>query len=657
MLTHIDKPIRIRNLEIKNRIVRTNASSNLGGGEISENLIAYHEARAKGGVGLSIIDVMSVHPSCMSPVYALDPRMEDTYPRMIERLKSHGMRVFQQLWHAGAHYIAMDGGPSWAPSDIPSPMVGIAPIVMTKAMIRELVEAFAEGARKCERWGVDGVEFHAAHGYLSAQFLAPNVNNRTDEYGGSLENRARFITEALTAMRARVSDDFVIGVRVGDDVSDGGIHSDEYVTVLRRLEEAGLIDYVNVSIANYAKMERIVAGMHEGTGYQLQTSTQITRNIRSPTIVVGRFRTLEEADQIVRAGDASMVALTRAHIADPNLVAKTLAGHPERVRPCIGCNQGCIGGIMGPTGRLGCAVNPATGFETTLGDDRLHPVTEPRKVLVIGGGPAGMEAARVAALRGHKVILAEAQPALGGQLRFAAKAPTRYGIFDIAVWQEQEIFRLGVDVRLNTYMDASDVVAEEVDQVILATGSTPRMDGIQVLHPGNPIEGIGRSNVISSHELFSGHDIDDARTAVVVDDCGHIEVLAVTEYLVNRGLKVSYITRNNDFVSKLAVTLTRESAFKRLAQGDVAMLYDMRVLSIDDKGVTAVPNFADPLGNHRVTVPADIVVFVSVNHANRDLFNELQDLHIPVTAVGDARSPRDLQAAIREGYVEASLIS
>ena len=464
MLTHVDKPIRIRNLEIKNRVVRTTASSNLGGGEISEALIAYHEARARGGVGLSILDVMSVHPSCHSPIYALDPRMDDDYPRMIERLKAHGMRVFQQLWHAGAHNVAMDGGPSWSASDIPSPMIGVAPLVMTKSMISELVEAFAEGARRCEAWGVDGVEFHAAHGYLSAQFLAPNVNNRTDEYGGSLENRARYLTEALTAMRRAVSDDFVIGVRVGDDLSEGGIHHEEYVSVLRELEQAGLIDYVNVSLSNYAKIERIVAGMHEGFGYQLPVSTRITRHIESPTIVVGRFRTLEEADQAIRSGDASMVALTRAHIADPDLVSKTLSGHPERVRPCIGCNQGCIGGIMGPTGKLGCAVNPAAGFESLMGEDKLSPAAEVRKIMVVGGGPAGMEAARIASLRGHKVILAEAYPFLGGQLRLAAKAPTRQGMLDIAVWQEQEIFRQGVDVRLNTYVEVADIVDE---------GSTP----------------------------------------------------------------------------------------------------------------------------------------------------------------------------------------
>jgi 2,4-dienoyl-CoA reductase-like NADH-dependent reductase (Old Yellow Enzyme family)/thioredoxin reductase len=596
---------------------------------------------------------MNVHPSSRIPINSFDPRMGEVYPPMIQRLKAHGMRVFQQLWHGGRNTLAIDGGPSWAPSAIPGPSIGVVPMAMTKGMIDELIAAFADAAHKCELWGVDGVEFHAAHGYLAAQFLAPNTNFRTDEYGGSLENRSRFVVEALTAMRAAVSPGFVIGIRIGDDLTQGGIRYGEHLTLLRQLEQSGLIDYASVSIANYSTLEKMVAGIHEPAAYQLPTSTPITHSIKGPTMVVGRFRTLEEADQVISAGDADMVVMTRAHIADPDIVRKTLSGHPEQVRPCIACNQGCLGGVSGPSARLGCTVNPAVGFETSMGEDKLPPAGIAKKILVVGGGPAGMEAARVAAMRGHHVILAESQAVLGGQLRLAAMAPARRGIFDIAQWQEREMLRHGVEVRLGTRMEADDIQRGGFDQVILATGSTPRMDGVQALHPGEPIEGMSRPNVVSSHALFSMATQNLGHTAVVIDDTGHMEAVAVTEHLVAHGVEVTFVTRLGEFAPHLAVTLARVPALQRLSQGRCNILTDMRALAVDDGGVVIGPTYL-PRGSKPTRVPADIVVFVSANRPNRDLFDSLVDSGIPATAIGDARSPRDLQAAIREGYLEGA---
>ena len=652
MLTHINKPVRIRNLQIKNRVVRTTATTNLGGGVIGDDLIAYHEARARGGVGLSVLDVMSVHPSCYSQIYAFDPRMDELYPPMIRRLKSHGMAVFQQLWHGGHNMVSFDGSPSWAPSDLPSPVVGIVPITMTKAMINELATSFAEAARRCERWGVDGVEFHAAHGYLAAQFLSLNTNKREDEYGGPLENRIRFTVEMISAMRAAVSNDFIIGVRVGDDITLGGARHEDYLALVKALEGANLIDYVSVSIGSYYNIDLVSGGMDQPVGYELPTSVPITRNVTSPTIVVGRFRTLEEADQVIRAGDADMVALTRAHIADPDLVRKTLAGHPEQVRPCIACNQGCIGGMTGPSGKIGCVVNAAVGFEASLSEDKLARPAVPKKVLVIGGGPAGMEAARVAALRGHKVVLAEAAPALGGQLKLAAKAPTRHGIFDIAAWQEQEIYRHGVEVRLSTYMDVEDIVGEGADAVILATCSTPRMDGLQTSNPSEPIEGFERPNVLSSHDLFLNPPRTGGGHALVIDDAGHYEGISAAEQLIALGFSVTFITRHATFAPAMESSLTTTSALQRLTRGKCAVLTRTRAISIDDGEVLIGPTYMPKEGPHVACVPADLVVFVSMNRASGDLLEELSGRGVAASIIGDARSPRYLQAAIREGYLE-----
>jgi hypothetical protein len=310
----------------------------------------------------------------------------------------------------------------------------------------------------------------------------------------------------------------------------GGTGIEENLKAARFLEERGLIDYVNISIGNYQTFTRIVAGMHEPMGYELPTSTPISRSVRSPTIVTGRFRTLEEGDQVIRRGDASMVSFVRALIADPDMVAKSAAGRADEVRPCIACNQGCLARAMEAPYRMGCAINPGAGFELTLGDERLVAASVPKRVLVVGGGPAGMEAARVAALRGHKVTLAEAGPNLGGAMIAAARAPTRHGMGDFTLWQEREIYRLGVEVRLSTYLEADDIGANEWDTIIVATGSVPRMDGVQNSNPGEPIEGIQQAHVISSSDLMLGSGPQLGQHAVVIDDAGHYEGLRHAPY-------------------------------------------------------------------------------------------------------------------------------
>jgi hypothetical protein len=257
---------------------------------------------------------------------------------------------------------------------------------------------------------------------------------------------------------------------VAPDFTVGGLGPQENLLAVQAVEP--LIDYVNVSAGNYQSFPKMIGGMHEPTGYELPTAIPITSRTKVPSLVTGRFRTLEEADAVIRAGEADLVALTRATIADPFLVKKTLEGHPESVRPCIACNQGCVGQLLAPPYRMGCAVNPSTGFERSFGDHLLTKPQTPRRILVVGGGPAGMEAARVAAERGHAVTLAEAESRLGGAIKLAMLAPTRANLGDITQWLEQEVYRLGVDVRRSTYVDADDIIGGGWDEVILATAWT-----------------------------------------------------------------------------------------------------------------------------------------------------------------------------------------
>jgi len=655
-LTHVHTPIRLGPVELKNRVVRTAHATNLGGGTMSDALIAYHRARAEGGVGLSIVEILSVHDSTPATLNVFASDIEAGYRKLVAAVRPHGMKLFQQLWHGGHNALPLDGSPPWSASDAPSPTLGVTPVPMTQSMIDEIIAAYVSTARKCEAWGLDGVEIHCAHGYLPAQFLSPNANRRTDAYGGDFDRRLRFMREVVEAVKAAVSPGFAVGVRVAPDLSANGISVEDVMRAVSVLEDAQLIDFVDVSLGDYHAFPKLIGAMHEPLGYEMPTSAPIARAARSPAIVTGRFRTLEEADQVIRAGDADLVALTRAHIADPDVVRKTLAGHPEQVRPCIGCNQGCVGGLLGAAGRMGCTVNPAVGAEDELEDTQLQPAAQRRKVLVVGGGPAGLEAARTAALRGHQVILAEAADALGGTLRIAARAPQRHGLIDIAIWLEHEVYRLGVEVRLSSYLSADDIKTEAPDEVILATGSLPRMDGIQLSHPGEPITGIDAPQVMSSWDLLLERPARQVKTAVVIDDVGHYEGIAAAEHLIAHGAEVHFVTRHPAFAHQMEAALSAEPALQRLHRGRFHLHLRSRVISVGPGCVTVLPTFLPRDSANARELPAERVVFISHNAPNRALAEELANSGLSVRLIGDANSPRFLPNAIREGRLAGNSI-
>jgi len=655
--THVDKPITIGTVQLKNRIVRPAHATNHGKGYINDDLIAYHERRAKHQVALSILEIGSVHYTTPFALNLFDPAIGDGYRKLVDTIKPHGMKLFQQLWHAGHNMFPIDGSPPWSASDLPGRFGNVAPIPMTKGMIDEIVGAYADCARRCEEYGLDGLDIQCGHGYLIAQFLNPVTNNRDDEYGGSFENRARFMIEVMEAVRSAVSSDMAVGVRISPDLIKGALGPDEYLRAVTMLTDRGLIDYASLSFGNYHMFPFITSGMDAPAGYELPTSIPVTRHVTVPTIVVGRFRTLEEADQVIRQGDADMVGIVRGLIADPELVSKSLAGKSEEVRPCIGCNQGCAAGAL-VTGHMECTVNAAVGRERVMGEHLLTNVDSPKTVLVIGGGPAGMEAARVAALRGHRVILAEAAPNLGGMVEVAKRAHTRHTIGDITDWLEREIYRVGVDVRLSTYVDAGDVDGFGADEVIVATGSLPRMDGIQVSHPQAPIMGFDRPSVISSYDLFMAPSLPPAGTAVVIDDAGHYEGIACAEELVRKGFKVTLVTQLPGIAPQLHMGGIVEPALNRLHQsGDFSFYIRTRAIAINDGSVRVGPeSFWYESGAGERDILADVVVFVSTNRCNRDVYDAIKQQRPNVAIVGDANSPRYLQVAIREGYMAGAAV-
>jgi len=645
------EPLKIAGVTLPSRVVSTAHGTNIGAGRITDELIAYHHARARGGVGLIILEILSVHPTTPGTVM-IDDTLLDAHRRLMATVKPYGTAVFQQLWHAGHHAQPLDGSPPWAPSDVPSPMLGVVPVPMTQDMIDEVVAAYADAARRCEEGGLHGVEIHCAHGYLIQQFLSANTNHRTDGYGGSLDNRCRFLLEVLRAVRGAVSPGFAVGMRLSPDGAVGGVGFTENARVIELVEQESLVDYVNVSLGSYYALHKMIGGMAEPAGYELPTSEPLTRLCSVPTLVMGRFRTLEEADQVIRSGQAQMVGMTRAHIADPNLVAKTRAGKALEVRPCIACNQGCVGNLMGPQRRVGCVVNPTASRELTHGEEAIGTSASPGKVWVVGGGPAGLEAARVAALRGHKVTLVEAGQGLGGMMNLASRLPTRYGLMDFVHWQEGELERLGVEVKLNTYVDGADILAAAPDAVILATGALPRETPLDRYGPGLKIGVEAPARIWTSVELLSATLPQGVQSALVVDDLGHYEALGVADYLLDKGLKVTVITSGAAVGPELESAFLIEPTLERLGlRGDrFTALSRHRLLEVAPGRATIAPVYSAS----QQVIDADLVVHVGPASANRDVFEELSQAGAPtVCVVGDALSPRGLQSAVREGHFAA----
>lgn len=652
-LSRVLSPITIGPVRVKNRVVRTGHGTGIGKGTMNPELVAYHVERAKGGVGLTIIEALAVGTSVYPFLVSGAPGLLEGYRDLVAQCAPHDMKIFQQIGHLGNEIPEADGSPPWSSSDSIGGLLGVPAQAMTLAQIDFLVDCYVRAARDCAEGGLDGVELHMAHGYLVHQFLSPLHNRREDEYGGSFENRLRLSIRLLEAVRAAIPDTMALGVRLSSEVFEGGIGPEDVSAIAAAFEERGLIDFLNLSAGTDYDPHRIIGAMHEPAGYELEGDRPAAHASKVPVIVTGRFRTLEEAEQVIRAGDGDLVGMTRAHIADPAIVRKTLAGDADDVRPCIGCNHGCIGGLQS-VGQIGCTVNVAVGLEATLSEDLIEPGETSRRVLVVGGGPAGLEAARVAALRGHHVILAEAAPHLGGTVNIAALAPRRGGIADIAHWLEREVRRLGVDVRLSTYVEADEIATYAPDAVIVATGSLPRLDGVQYRSPGLTAQGMAHASVVSSHELLTeGSNRNWGTRAVVFDDTGHYEAVAAAEYLVGKGLSVTFVTSHKSFAPGLEPALSDEAALERLAAtGRFRFVPYGTMLGVADGEVELSHRY----GGGTFTVEADTVVFVSHNEPNRELLDGLAGAAFPVIAVGDVRSPRYLQTAIREGHLAARAI-
>lgn len=647
-------PLRIGPVTIPNRIVRAGHVTMLTrNGPVNQPLIDYHLARAKGGVGLTILEAMAVHPSSVLGLTAWSDGLVDGFRALVRAVEPHGMPIFQQLWHGGHIYAQPGGLPPWGPSDLPHPTAGIRPVPMRLTDIADLRSAYSRAARQCRLGGLHGIEIHAGHGYLIHQFLSPVLNRRTDAYGGSIDNRMRLLVELLETVRDAAGPDLAVGVRMSDSSDHGSLDLEDCAHVASALNEAGLIDYISLSHGDYYRKLDQIGTMVDPAGYQLPFVRRIAADISVPRLVTGRFRSLDEVEQVLREGSAEMVSMVRAHIAEPDIVRKTLERGAETVRPCLACNQGCIGRWV-TNGRIGCVVNPAAGEEATLAEELIGSTTQPRSVLVVGGGPAGMEAARAAALRGHNVVLAEAQPRLGGMLNLLDRVPNLRTMADYRHWIDAEVYRVGVEVRTSTFVTEETVAEEDPDIVIVATGSRPDEPGFQASQPSQRFTVDPGRRILSSFDLLTERDIPLGATALVYDDVGDNEAAACAELLVSRGVAVTFVTRHASFAPMLDRAERAEATLDRLGIGD-----DFRLITHGRLGHAGADGVGVIHHGRRSIeiIGADTIVFVNHRLPLNELALSLQVQGREIRLVGDALGPRDLQVGIREGHIAGRSIS
>jgi hypothetical protein len=476
------------------------------------------------------------------------------------------------------------------------------------------------------------------------------TNLRDDAYGGfSVESRTRFLFEVLAAVRRAVGTDFPLGVRLSSEEQLEGGHSAADVHEIASLvESSGLCDFLNVSWGSYYMMDKFyMDGAASPHGYMVPIVERTTREASLPTIVTGRVTTVAEAAHIIDSGAADMVSMVRALLADPDLVLKTLSGSPERVRPCIGCNQACTGGLR-TRGHTQCTVNVGAGKETVLGDSQIRRAVTPQRVVVVGGGPCGMEAARVGALAGHEVTLLEAARHLGGQWALLAKTPNRVEMAGLIDFYEAELDALGVEMKTNVSATAAMLGHLAPDAIVVATGSVPRRDCFQSFRPALKIEGLPELEVLTSWDVLNG--AATGRSVALLDDVSHFEAIDVAELLIGRGCTVHFITRYAVPCSRAEMRYDTgvRPHLELLRKGDF-VLHGRSLLVGGDQGHIGI---ASSEARHDIELlDVDSLVYIGGNISMSSLAEDLAGAKARVVVAGDALSPRFLEPAITEGQL------
>lgn len=645
---HLFQPLQIRGCTLKNRIMSTGHDTTLPvDGTINEALVAYQEARARGGVGLIVLQVSGVHETARYTNHVLmatDDASIPGYRRMAEVVHGYGTVLFGQLFHPGREIAEADGGllsVAYAPSSVPNERFHVMPRPLKLPMLRAIVNGYGDAARRMEIAGLDGVEIVASHGYLPAQFLNPRVNLREDDYGGDLDRRLRFLREVIADIRGKVSAKFVVGMRISGTEEDAqGLTGEETTEAIVRL--SGSLDYVNMTLGTSASLGgaiHIAPPMAFKTSYVAPYAATVRQRVGIPVFVAGRINQPQEAEAIVASGSADVCGMTRAMICDPDMPNKAARGVPEDIRACIACNQACIGHFHKGF-PISCIQNPVSGRELRFG--ALKRAQARRSVMVVGGGPAGMKAAVIAAERGHDVTLYEAQKRLGGQALLAQLLPQRAEFGGLVTNLQHELAAAGVKLCTGTRVDRAMVERESPDVVIVATGATPYRP---------TIEGDGVVQILDAWQILT-ESAEPGDSVVVIDWRSDWIGIGIAERLAQRGrsvrLAVSAVT-----VGETLPLYVRDAAVASLHKLGVGLLPYTRLYG-SDANTVYLQHITS--GEPVILESVDTVVLCTGHTPVTDLADSLEDLPLELRIIGDAAAPRTAEEAVYEGLVAGTEI-
>ena len=636
-------PLRVGSTELRNRIIFAGHGSRFvdwHSFHLNDRQAHYLAERARGGVGMIIQGSSMVHPTGLAAAGVNEVWSDDSIPsyaHIAKAVHEGGAKIFGQLSHLGrqGHGFATHRE-LWAPSAIPDPASRVVPHAMDRRDIDELVDCYRNGARRLATAGFDGIEVYLAHGYLLAEFLSPFSNTRTDEFGGSLENRCRLPLRVLEAVRKEIPG-VPVGIRVSaEEFVPGGINPEECNAILDYLLERMTVDYISVSQSNYASIDRMIPDMsfpRAPFAHYAKHVRQVARGI--PVFAVARLVTPEQCETLLGDGTADAVCLVRPLIADPELPNKAREGRRDEIRECISCNVGCRGGPHRGS-PIACLVNPTVGFEKEYGAGRIKPAARPRRVLVIGGGPGGLKAAETAALRSHKVTLLEASGQLGGTVLVAARAmPYRDEFANSVRFLERQVRKLGVDVHLNEPATFENVTASRAEAIVVATGA----------RPGKPaIPGADLPHVHTVHDAIEGR-VKGKRVVVIDSGESDWKCLTTAEGLAARGHEVSIVSpvpigTEMDTFSKPPMMRRLRAAGIQFIEYHAAAAVEAGRLQIRE-GLTGITRWID----------ADAVVMSWYGVANNELAQRLRAVEgLDVHVAGDCLAPRRAIDAIWDGF-------
>jgi 2,4-dienoyl-CoA reductase-like NADH-dependent reductase (Old Yellow Enzyme family)/thioredoxin reductase len=574
------QPFRLKHLRLRNRLMSTSHEpAYTENGLPKERYRLYHAEKAKGGIALTMVGGSSVvsvdSPQAFGNIELFRDEIVPWFTEMADAVHGHGAAIMCQITHLGRRTGWNTG--EWLPVVAPSPVREPAHRAFPKEAeeydIRRIVRDYGAAAERCRAGGLDGIEIEC-YGHLLDGFWSPATNKRTDEYGGSLDNRMRFGLEVLREMRGRVGPDYIIGVRmVCDEDWDSGLSRAEGIEIAQRLVASGLIDFVNVikgHIESDNSLSHVIPGMGTPSAPHLELAQAVRSATSIPLFHAARIPDVATARHAIVSGILDMVGMTRPHIADPHIAAKVARGEEHRIRPCVGASY-CIDRLYEGGGAL-CIHNPATGRESTM--PHVIAPTEGRrqKIVIVGGGPAGLEAARVCAERGHAVVLFEAANEPGGQIRIAAELGRRKEIIGIVDWRVAEAERAGAVMRFNNYAEAADVLAEEPEIVIVATGGLPNTSFLEA----------GGELVTTSWDILTGA-AKPAEHVMVYDDNGAHPGMMAAEFLARAGAKVDLVTPER-LVAPLIGNVNHPVYMRAFRQHNVGIVLNERLIAVHRDG-------------------------------------------------------------------------